>query len=1576
MGSPITLKSWFASIEPGAPPGDRSLAVWIFGLRGEEEEPVALQLKDRLGRHSFRTEVDGERQIVKLEGPLAQDRAKTAGVDEMYINTFRDGITEHLEFTLHAALSLPPHKVRLSVAFPRFLRSSPTKKQSSPTKPPAVPDEPLPDSLFDLGTGFQSPARARRTRKQLAEELHAARRARDPFAVLRGDASLVRSTCAGNDRDEGHVSQDEDEEVDVEETAQEEETEAAAVPETISAEVDDIVAQSTPPSEASDPRTEPAANPVHPASAPLSEAGADVPVTTSTDTAPPASTVSQPAQTPLRSRPSSKKARLASLTASFFKSRPNTPSSSSSLMASTSAAPLKPDSTRTIAAVLSTFFQQHPPPSPPGTKPPAPKSPARTPVKRVLALADSLASSSPALVSRLERAAGNAGIAILGKGDGWDNEYTAGEEALEQERAEMDVEQTVVIPLAGELAENGSANAETAQESAATLVEASAPTDTEGARVEQAVVVEIQEEKVAELMDVDGGVAPSERYSSIEPAFPSSQGGISSLLHDSADEGDADDNSADLTAQQISDFVERDLASSVIDEDEYKRESGAASPAAVEEQQKEPTPHPAPTEEIEFALAATSSLEAPPAPIADASDAPVEPEPAREESTTMSSSPPARAAAEPVAPSQHCDQSAFLVPDADFAESPSEAPTRPNDESAATSSRLPVSLAAVHAQAEDDSSAKSPELAISDAAKDSMEEAAHNLTEEVVSRAVGCAVESIAGPVVSDALAELAAQAAGEAVTGVVSTVVDAAVEAIAHTVQLDGRGTAEKEKNVDEEKAEVGRNVDDAKEQDPSSLHDVACGLQNTRDPQEPLAAVEPEPHAFVEQDFLEPEQSKDQWEGGADFAAKYWAQQMQASDFAAVDEEEKEVSLNVKEPHKKPFSEESSRSPRSPSGSILSRDAAAIASDPVARAALSALRNEQEPVESPVGPSQAERQSSDSSRESSHDVFGPVDHVQKVPSSSTPSQGSRPPRARTLSAPQQSAPAKQAQARQPGKKAQRRGSTFIGVEIIVSPRKRPARARTSAAPPAASTARAVISKAPTRSPVDSSIFDSPAAHSPPPPVHSKTWLDPPVETDRAETAGQQGIDGDSQDDFDDESDDPLAQPIPSKKRQAHSQRSKACTPTARVKATNDRASSSDSSDDETVAKRLLNGTSTTVEVDASAAAEREAEGANFGSTLLHQSGDDSSARRKKRPRDATRPPKAKRRRISPRSATPQANQQAPTSQQAPRRPSLAGKIRQPSGSQPAQAVRGTRVRVDRANAPRRKSRSSADDLTPGSAARPVRDRKPVDGWWDISRSVEAAASSTTKRGRDSMENKEADKNDEPAKQHKVVQRGRKRRAIESPELGADFNAQDLHDDREELVAREDVDYVDSRDDDFDPTDHAEVEEDDEPLASPEAAKKAPVPKTTSTNGANSGKKKRRKRKSIVMPTFVNRKRQSAAAAASASGSPAPSQTPKLNLSHAGKGKKVANEEREQGLARASSVKKARKEIANREDLHESSSGLAKPPQAKSRLAQPKKTKKTAVDVPDWAEGDEWAGLREVGIAREADEDPFHFSD
>lgn len=567
--------------------------------------------------------------------------------------------------------------------------------------------------------------------------------------------------------------------------------------------------------------------------------------------------------------------------------------------------------------------------------------------------------------------------------------------------------------------------------------------------------------------------------------------------------------------------------------------------------------------------------------------------------------------------------------------------------------------------------------------------------------------------------------------------------------------------------------------------------------------------------------------------------------------------------------------------------------------------------------------------------------------------------------------------QSRQPGKKPHRRGSTFIGVEILVSPRKRPARARNSTAPPVASTSRAGPAKEPERAP-EANIFDSPAAASTPPPVPGKSWLDASAKTGRRQSVAGQRIDDEDDDDLDDESDDPLAEPIKGKKREGASELPVKRHSKARACAADEQ--SDESGEDEAVARTLLNGTGVNGrqraahETDADTEQEQD-HGEEGEKSRREEDGEEPAPPRKKRSRDATPPSKAKRRRVSLTSA-PSGSQAASSSQQAPRRPSLAGKISQSAASQPARTARETPARTDSTSGAPRGSITSAHGSTPGSSNRPARTRKPVDGWWDISRGIEAAAPSAKKRKREetSAVAGEGTETVEP-------KRGRKRRAVESsPELGVEAETHERPDRREASMAREDDDFDNSRDDDFDPTADAEVDEDDEDdesLASPKPVKKAPVPKATPVNGANgTTKKKRRKRKSIVMPTFRNRKRQSAVAAASASASPAPSQTPDPRPSLAGKGKAVVRQDSEQSLARASSVRKARKEVARREDVRDSSSERPEPTQPKTRPSQAKKAKQRKVELPEWAEGDEWAGLREVGIAREADEDPFHFSD
>jgi hypothetical protein len=232
------------------------------------------------------------------------------------------------------------------------------------------------------------------------------------------------------------------------------------------------------------------------------------------------------------------------------------------------------------------------------------------------------------------------------------------------------------------------------------------------------------------------------------------------------------------------------------------------------------------------------------AAIVDPSPATVEPEPVLEASATRSTSPPPATTVDAVAvtSAQNDDRAASPAQDCKPPPSTVEAPTEENG---------------------DDGLAVAPVLAKYNAAKDSIEEAAQGATEEAVSAAVGNAVESVAGPVIGDAVAEIAAQAAGEVVTGLVGTFVDSVVDAVAETAHTSG--------------------------EEPASAQ---SGSQNLQAPQEPSAAVEPEAPAFVEQDFVEPEQSKDQDDGDADFAAEYWAQP-QSGDLAAFDSEVKDESL-----------------------------------------------------------------------------------------------------------------------------------------------------------------------------------------------------------------------------------------------------------------------------------------------------------------------------------------------------------------------------------------------------------------------------------------------------------------------------------------------------------------------------------------------------------------------------------------------------------------------------------------------------------------------------------------------------------
>ncbi|GAA5870230.1 hypothetical protein JCM3774_004615 [Rhodotorula dairenensis] len=211
MGEPpLLLHDWFAAVAPSTLAGDRELAIVLYG-RVEagpgvvDDRPSALQLVKRLGNDAFRTGAADEARTVKLVGLLARERAVAAGVDEVVMNTFKTGISPHYEFLLRAAREQKPHKVNLRAAFPP--RPRPAAAETTPAKAPGPSRDPRPvaPTRLDLGSGYQRPAGAPGSMHELAQGLRRARQLRRPISAQRAAEHTLEPRVLP-DRDAGWTS--------------------------------------------------------------------------------------------------------------------------------------------------------------------------------------------------------------------------------------------------------------------------------------------------------------------------------------------------------------------------------------------------------------------------------------------------------------------------------------------------------------------------------------------------------------------------------------------------------------------------------------------------------------------------------------------------------------------------------------------------------------------------------------------------------------------------------------------------------------------------------------------------------------------------------------------------------------------------------------------------------------------------------------------------------------------------------------------------------------------------------------------------------------------------------------------------------------------------------------------------------------------------------------------------------------------------------------------------------------------------------------------------------------------------
>ncbi|GAA5997791.1 uncharacterized protein JCM10292_006817 [Rhodotorula paludigena] len=1595
----MRLRSWFASVAPAA--HSSSLAVWIFGLPEDEEgvDPVALQLGQRVSKDCFRTaQGSSEPRTVTLVGDMAIDRAVAAGVPETYRNSFRTGLTEHLDFLLVAAPSLPPHKVDLAAAYPPVPVLDPLRAAASA-------NDRLPASLFDLGTDHRLPDEAPQSRRELARKLRLAKATRMKGKGRADQEKDVRTLSASpwTDRDDGYddvreaeVEPEEDLSVEADESRDSDPRACAGLQPPAGVDVDAGVELSPP--------GLPAAS--APGAAPSASQGPGAPA------------LDVPDKTPSRAPPSSGS---------------------------------KPRPAAAIRASVHSFFRdpsQHltPPASFVSTARPSPNisSPAIITDTVASALAGALATAFAKEAASVRPAAHAAEESPLGASNRLDEPSSPPLQPRRDMAMEARMEEPVEATKQQDVQASDGISGVSAPASAKydTVMAGMPPVEAKDAREVETTAVEKVVPDAADTVATrqlpvsiastasrlsplpPHAIASSDRHSSLDPPFPSSQG-LSSLYNDASD----DDAHDDLSAQEISDFVERDLASSAIDEDEFRRERAILPRSPLRS-----SPRRGHKTSPASATFVGSSKPASPrvlrssdhsSPRQRSPMAPTESHSTVHVKATRASTPSARASSSPapewrepvLAPPPTTDlsvsaQVATTVPSHGHATGKQEAigeETKGADVAAPRPAQQPVSAeAAIAAQLEPE-----PVELVAETAGSLAQEAA----EEFVGSAVSAAIEPLAGPVISDAVSELAGSLAGEICGELVEQLAEGFDDVAAPLVSQ----TAKNSTKVSLEAPKV------------------------PTPPSHAAAAAAPLPvHKSLNDDDFFMAQEED----------KSWMEPVGALDdsdnpFLLRPGESAKVVNGHTEPDKKGRKEKSvaltngsRRSSHRDAMSLLApspvRDqstAGPADADQTSAAAQPSRENRPAAAisfySSPASASAAEAPvaSASSHEEPEHDVFGPVDVVpasQKSTSSSQRSLRNDSPAIRSSPAPQPAAPAATSQPlprSKPIPSTRRRALSFAGVEIVVPAKKRvaqpaPKLAAKAAASVVSTTATADRARAqstrtaspvqqgsapfeqpgspspaasdapsgPQRSERDVSVFASTLADRLPPPVaEGISWLDEPLKKSRRSphkygSRGSAPIAAEIEAlESEDQVDDPLAGPA---------------APNGRSRSSSSNGErDEDDAEAEAVARSLLKGkgkarASSIRRQDEDAEETREdeecvsADGAPDEAATHDEVTEDEATEDETSPQhprgggrpalSADAPPTRKKPRLV-----------GSASSQTIRKPSLAGKNR-PSdvptqivphvALQASPAPPSTAQRRRRSSPPASQSRARP---TPGSSARSIRVRKPTGEWWNLgARQSDAptpAFGSSKKRSRPSgarrsdsphyvpqrvADDDEEDVSDdaEPRPPRKKVKR--KSRVVLSSVTPqpVDSASQDQHE-RELDIDEEDGRYepspgpaagnFDDGEDILDEEqvdegvhyDEAEEEEENDAPVKPAAPVRAPA-------------KKRRKRKSIVMPRFKHRKSAAAAAAAAsqASASPAPS----------------ARAPEQKYISRASDVKAARRKAAKEARAEEEAAEMAHSPSRspspprptvrkgkKQAPAQSKKRKRVVQDDDEWGDGE-----------------------
>ncbi|GAA5935598.1 hypothetical protein JCM10213_003629 [Rhodosporidiobolus nylandii] len=583
--SVLRLTDWFCSVQPLALPGE-GYGVEVVGLLeggGEgRQHPLSLTVGRRIDNRTFTCGPEGAARTVKLVGELDEVRAKLAGVSQLYIDTFRSGIPEQYALLLAAAPTNPAPSLNIAAAFPPIPCTS-AEPYRAPSPAPLELDRPLPDSLFDLGTGYRRPLGSPRTKRELAQEIRRARqrKAKGKERAVEQDEEEPLPGSRMVDRDEEYDEEAAEEDPLWQREAKWDDVKMAdgglpVAPQEKPPEEEEVDAGGGRPPQQTPLVLDPPPPRATPGPSPTTAEGA----------APSPGIPRLPrlhGALAISGRPISTKAAIFSTIKGFFSLSPACRRSAflQILPRSTLYRDARPTPSSTRDVLLT--WQEKSLGTAAGT--PRVPSPASDMAKvQEVPQPD----EGPSALSALREEAGEQQTARATS-----EEPVAQTADVQMETGEAEVEAEPGMKEAGFGTKVEKVELEVMEEKLETngdlhtTFEGDAMRDDgegyEAANNAAEDCPQLSPGRPASLALPHPTVASSDRHSSVDPPLPSSQsqvGSFASLYHSDSEEDGND--SADLTARDISAFLERDLASSVIDEEEYRAERRATAALEVD----------------------------------------------------------------------------------------------------------------------------------------------------------------------------------------------------------------------------------------------------------------------------------------------------------------------------------------------------------------------------------------------------------------------------------------------------------------------------------------------------------------------------------------------------------------------------------------------------------------------------------------------------------------------------------------------------------------------------------------------------------------------------------------------------------------------------------------------------------------------------------------------------------------------------------------------------------------------------------------------------------------------------------